>query len=193
MTGDDRFRSFFSGHDWKRELLFLPYKEMLSAAATGKVRSAIDTSDGLMACLQLIGKNSKVSFVLDQELVTRAIDPDVVRVAEVLGLPPSQFLFNAGHDWEIVTTISEADFNAVQNAVRSTGGDISLLGHVIPQTDRLKRGIAFKRLDGSHVFIPFFTDEKFVPRPYQQRALEWEALKYYIEGAVRVRPDEAPV
>ncbi|MCP4654913.1 MAG: protein kinase, partial [bacterium] len=101
---EDSDLSGFCRDDWKEKLLFLPYEEMLRAAKTGKVRSAIDTSDGVLGCLQLLGKESGVSFVLRQDLVEKVIDPEVRTVAEHLGLPPAQFLFNAGHDWEIVLT-----------------------------------------------------------------------------------------
>ena len=58
---------------------------MLRAARTRKVKSAIDTSDGVLACLQLLGKESDVSFLLHEDLVHEVIDPEVSEIEGKVG------------------------------------------------------------------------------------------------------------
>lgn len=183
LTEEEPYRSFCHERNWKKELLFLPWKEMIAGAKEHRIRSAIDTSDGFLSCLQLIGRTSGVSFVLEERLIEDIIDGKVKAIARAMGYRPAQFLFNAGHDWEIVLTVDETDFDPLQSAMRKTGGDLARLGAVIPQTEKLGDGIALVSSGNGDTYkIPFFTDEKFVKHPYQQRTLDWEDLKFYMEG-----------
>src|SRR5437762_778095 len=90
-----------------------PMRKCWRAPKPNLIRSAIDTSDGVMACIQLLGREAeqKVGFELDEYLLHEALDPEVKTIATQLGYPPAQFFLNAGHDWEIVLTVDETDFD----------------------------------------------------------------------------------
>jgi thiamin-phosphate kinase len=183
LSEREPYKSFVKT-DWKRDMLFLCHKEMIAGARTGLIRSAIDTSDGVMACLELIGRNSGVSFELDEALIEQIIDDRVKEISKALEFRPSQFLFNAGHDWEIVLTVEENDFGELQKAFRQAGGDLARLGIVRPYDPSLKGGISMiSSRNQKKIWIPFFTDEKFVLRAYEERELDWEDLSFYINGA----------
>ncbi len=172
----------FCRNNWKDKLLFLP-REMITVSRKGLIESAIDTSDGVLACLQLLGCESKVGFILEEELIEQIIDDEVKLIAEKLNFRPSQFLFNAGHDWEIVLTVEEHNFELLRKSFREAGGDLAPLGTVCERRDGLKQGIGLiTSKERRRIWIPFFTDEKFVARSYEERPMDWEDLKYYIEG-----------
>ena len=178
------YNQYYRKND-KEALLFTPVREMIAGAKTGLIRSAIDTSDGVLACLKLLGRSAEgnpVGFDLKEDWVNAVIDDEVKNIAFELGYEPAQFLFNAGHDWEIVLTVAPNDFESVRAAFQGAGGDLARLGVVCRRTTALADGIAFSRSDGRKVWIPFFTDEKFVRSSYEHRALEWEDLKFYLEG-----------
>jgi thiamin-phosphate kinase len=182
LTESEPYRKFCR-KNWKEDLLFLP-KEIIAGARTGLIKSAIDTSDGVMGCLELLGRRSNVGFVLDETLIEDIIDERVKRIAEELRLRPTQFLFNAGHDWEIVLTVEEDDFQPLQRVFQEAGGDLARLGTVCPRTSELEDGVALVLGEsGKKIWIPFFTDEKFVRRSYEERPLAWEDLTYFLEGA----------
>lgn len=167
----------------KDNLLFLAYTEMVEASSLGYIRAAMDTSDGVLACLQLIGRASNVGFILDEAMIEEIIDDQVVEIAKELGLPPSQFLFNAGYDWEVVFTAEEKEFRELQSIL---GARVAQIGEVceIDAFRDLDKGVALRSQSagGRTVWVPFFTDEKFVRRPYQERPLEWHELRHYIKG-----------
>jgi thiamine monophosphate kinase len=179
----------FCERNWKSELLFLPAKEMIAGAQTGLITSAIDTSDGVLSCLELAGYASNVSFELDERLIEEIIDDKVKEIAEALEIRPAQFLFNAGHDWEIILTVKEDDFSNLQSVFREAGGDLARLG-VVRELDRsLEGGIALISSETEkRYWIPFFTDEKFVPRSYEQRPLDWDDLGFYLAGGRSLDP-----
>jgi thiamine monophosphate kinase len=171
---------------------------MLAGAATGCIQSAIDTSDGFLSCLEILGRDSKVGFILEESLIEDIIDDNVKQIAAALGLRPAQFLFNAGHDWEIVLTTNRNQFEELRDVIRRTGGDLSRLGRVcdldeLSFTDSsvarpLETGIALVSSNTKEKFwIPFFTDEKFVQRAYEDRPTEWIDLKPYLEGSKPLR------
>jgi len=187
--------------NWKRDLLFLSHKEMIAGAQTGLIKSAIDTSDGFLACLEILGRESKVGFILEETLIEEIIDEKVKEIAEALGLKPAQFLFNAGHDWEIVLTVQEDHFQSLRETFQEAGGDLARLGTVCNITDLidpnekadprattlppkpLKKGIALISNETSKkLYIPYYTDEKFVRRAYEERPMDWEDLKFWIES-----------
>jgi hypothetical protein len=130
-------------------------------------------------------------FVLDEQWVEQYVAEDVKRIARNMGIPPVQFLFNAGHDWEIALTVDVDDFLAVRDAMRAAGGDLAALGVVVGRDggrEELARRVALRsqpeRPSGPvrMSYLPFFTDEKFVRRTYEDRPLEWEDLTAFLEG-----------
>jgi thiamine monophosphate kinase/tetratricopeptide (TPR) repeat protein len=160
----------------KSDLLYVPVRVMASAVRTGYLRAAIDTSDGVLACLEILGRESDVGFELDEEAIEAVIDDRARRLAEVLDLPPALFLFSAGHDWEIVFTCEEERFAEVAESVQRDlvgNGQVVRIGRVAERRAQDAKGIGLRRLDGSASTVPYYTDEKFVPRRYQDRPAQW--------------------
>ncbi|MGZ3431518.1 MAG: AIR synthase related protein, partial [Isosphaeraceae bacterium] len=58
----------------KSDLLYVPVRVMASAVRTGHLRAAIDTSDGVLACLEILSRESDVGFVLDEDAIEAVID-----------------------------------------------------------------------------------------------------------------------
>lgn len=166
----------------KQDLLFLADKEMLAGAATGKIQSAIDTSDGFMSCLEILGRESNVDFILEENLIEKIIADDVKEIARSLKRHNAQFLFNAGHDWEIVMTVNEDDFEEVQNAFRDEGGYLAPLGRVVEKVSGFQKEIGVYTRKKKIKKVPIFTDEKFVRESYEQRVSQWDDLdiNYYL-------------
>jgi len=168
----------------KYDFLYVPVKVMAAAAATGYLRSAIDTSDGVLACLEIIGRESDVGFELDEDAAEAIIDEHARSLADLLELPPAIFLFSAGHDWEIVFTCEEADFSEVAAAVeRELGGNgrVVRIGKVTERGANSDVAVTLRRSDGSESQVLYYTDEKFVPHVYQDRPGQW------LEFASRLR------
>jgi thiamine-monophosphate kinase len=169
----------------KSDLLYVPATVVASATGTGALRAAIDTSDGVLACLEILGRDSNVGFELDEAAIEALIDERARTLASALDLPPAAFLFNAGHDWEIVFTCEGALFDEMANAVdrdlRGNGG-VARIGTVVAR-DALDGGeITLRRKDGHVIDMPYYTDEKFVPRSYQDRPSQWLTFANRLRG-----------
>ncbi len=169
----------------KYNLLYAPVKVMAAACSTGHLRAAIDTSDGVLACLEIIGRDSNVGFELDEQAVDAVIDENARSLAGLLGLASAIFLFSAGHDWEIVFTCAEDDFPevaaAVQRELRGNGRVVNI-GKVTERRPDSDVAVMLRRSDGALAKVVYYTDEKFVPRVYQDRPSQW------LEFASRYRP-----
>ncbi len=168
----------------KSDLLYLPDSVMRSAVGSGCLRAAMDTSDGVLACLEILAQESEVGFELDEAAIDAIIDDRARSLARALDLPPAVFLFSAGHDWEIVFTCEQGQFDRVRDKVRDDlkgNGDVARIGVVTPPADQ-GGGIMLRRCDGKLASVPYYTDEKFVPRSYQDRPLQW------LRFATRLRP-----
>jgi thiamine monophosphate kinase len=160
----------------KYDLLYLPDRVVASAMRTGHLRAGMDTSDGVLACLEIMGRQSGVGFELDESLIDQIIDDDARRFAGVLGIAPSLFLFSAGHDWEIVCTCAEDRFDDLAAAVDAEldgNGCVVRIGVAVDRRPQDEHGVRMRRADGSIVTVPYYTDEKFVPRHYQDRPSQW--------------------
>jgi thiamine monophosphate kinase/tetratricopeptide (TPR) repeat protein len=162
--------------DAKYELLYLPDKVMRAASETGLLKAAMDTSDGVLACLEILGRESQVGFSLDEASIAPLIDERARTLAGILNIPPALFIFSAGHDWEIVFSCEDSDFDSVANAVNrelSGNGKVVKIGSATPRTAADERGISMLGIDKTMYSLPFYTDEKFVPRRYQDRPSQW--------------------
>jgi len=171
---EDQFGDFLQ-EDYLQKHLLLPWKEMLAATQTENLTSAIDTSDGILSCLQLIGKFNQVGFILEERLLKEIVHPDVEFISKKMAWNPIQFLFNAGHDWEIVVTVNKDKFEQTRRAVQATGGDLAPIGTIVDRTEhKIKPGTIKIKMEGKpEIDFPYFTDEKFVWNPYQNRIQEW--------------------
>lgn len=160
----------------KYDLLYLPDRVMEAAMRTGLLRAGMDTSDGVLACLEIIGRQSDVGFELDEDLIDRIIDDDARRFAGVLGIPAWSFLFSAGHDWEIVCTCPGDRFEDLKQAVDAEldgNGCVVRIGKAVERRSSDEHGVRLIRTDGTAGTVGFYTDEKFVPRAYQDRPSQW--------------------
>jgi thiamine-monophosphate kinase len=171
----------------KYDLLYLPDRVIASATRTGQLRAAMDTSDGLLGCLETLGRASGVGFELDERAIDLIIDHRARQLAEVLGIPPALFLFSAGHDWEIVFTCAENTFPALATTVGEElagNGGVACIGRVVPRRPQDDHGVLMRRTDGSFSVVPYYTDEKFVPRQYQERPSQWLGFATRLRDAV---------
>ncbi|MFD9224213.1 AIR synthase related protein [Streptomyces sp. NPDC060064] len=171
----------------KYELLYLPDRVMASAVRTGLMKSAMDTSDGVLACLEILGRESSVGFELDEAAITDIIGDEARTLAGILGLPTGLFLFSAGHDWEVVFACEEADFAAVAAAVEHDlrgNGRVVRIGTAVQRTEQDESGVRIRRTNGEERLLQYYTDEKFVPRRYQDRPSQW------LTFANRFAPDD---
>jgi thiamine-monophosphate kinase len=169
----------------KSDLLYVPATVMASAVRTGALRAAIDTSDGVLACLEILGRDSNVGFELDEATIEALIDERARTLASALDLPPAAFLFNAGHDWEIVFTCEDRLFAQMSNTVdRDLGGNggVARIGAVVARDARDGGEIKLRRKDGHVIDMPYYTDEKFVPRSYQDRPSQWLTFASRLRG-----------
>lgn len=170
----------------KDDLLCAPMNVMASAVSTGCLRAAMDTSDGVLACLEIMGRDSNVGFELDEGAIDAIIDDRARHLAERLELPPVAFLFSAGHDWEIVFTCAHEDFPAVDAAVTrhlAGNGRVARLGTVVQRRVDSDMGVQLSRVDGTSSLVQYYTDEKFVPRSYQDRPGQWLGFANRVRSA----------
>lgn len=163
--------------------LGLPNEIMRKIAVDGLASSAIDTSDGVLACAQIIGRESNVGFELFAEELTKFVNRDVIKLAESLGISPFLFALNAGYDWEVICTVPKSRqnaFDALCRPVRSGYPPAAVIGRVVPRGPWADVGVRLRTPDGPGRVLPYFTGEKFRSRTNGVRAREW--LEFAIES-----------
>lgn len=169
--------------------LGLPYEIMRAITAEGLANSAIDTSDGILACAQLIGDAAGVGIELFPERLEELVNPDVSRLAESLGIAPFLFAFNAGYDWEIFLTVPKSQQNIIatfSRAPRSGYPQAAVIGEVVRRHPWADEGVRLRGPSGPGAVLRYFTGEKFISRMHRSRALEW--LEFAKESTRLVRP-----
>lgn len=82
----------------------------------------IDISDGLSSEIMHLGKQSNCGFTVYEEKVP--IDPTTYNFARELDLDPITCALNGGEDYELLFTISQADYDKIKNLP-----DFSIIGH----------------------------------------------------------------
>lgn len=88
-----------------------------------KPTSMIDVSDGLSSEIMHLCSKSNVGMNVFEEKIP--IDPQTYDMARELDLDPTIATLNGGEDYELLFTISQADFDKIKN-----NPDISIIGHV---------------------------------------------------------------
>jgi thiamine monophosphate kinase len=154
----------------------LPVELMQAAVRRGLVTSAMDTSDGVLACAQLLGDASDVGFELYPDAIDAMINDDARRLALKLGVAPFLFALNGGHDWEIVFTapsdqVSELDGLARRDESRFPAA--AIIGRVVKRAVWAKAGVRLRIAGASQAVLPYFTGEKFRSRTSGPRARDW--------------------
>jgi thiamine-monophosphate kinase len=167
--------------------LGLPLEIMRAVAAEGLAHSAIDTSDGILGCAQLIGAASKVGIELFPETLTELVNPDVIRLAESLGIAPFLFALNAGYDWEVVFTVPQSrqkTLDRLSQPARPGYPRAAVIGEVVQRHSWADEGVRLRTASGPGPVLPYFTGEKFHSR-YGSHTREW--LEFAIESTRLVR------
>jgi thiamine-monophosphate kinase len=168
--------------------LGLPHLVMRAVSDVQLATSAIDTSDGLLACAELIGNASGVGMEFFPEEIGKLIDPDVSRLARRLGIAPFIFAFSAGYDWEVMLTVPssrEEELRALGDLqARSTYQNVAIIGRVTEREPWATEGVHLAARNAQPVRLPFFTGEKFLPQPYLPRARGW--LEFAKESTRRI-------
>ena len=140
-------------------------------------KSAIDTSDGLLACAQLMAESSQVGIELFPHELAQHVDPDVQELGAALDVDPWIFALNAGHDWEVVFTVAPQDRGRLDPflRIRKSGyPDIAIIGRVVESSDWSGGAVRLSDAAGDHLGqIGYFTDEKFVASPAGSRTRQW--------------------
>lgn len=112
-----------------------------AAAATRKVRAAMDISDGLVGDLRKLCAASGVGARIDSAKLP--ISDDLRSAAELLDKEPIDFALDGGEDYELLLSVGPADAESVLSAISATGVAATAVGEV------LKAGIHVVAPDGT--------------------------------------------
>lgn len=96
-----------------------------------KPTAMIDISDGLSSEINHICKASEVGCLLDENKIP--IHEETTRVATEANISPTVFALNGGEDYQLLFTISPADYKKLKD----TNG-ISIIGEVLSAKDGVK-------------------------------------------------------
>jgi thiamine-monophosphate kinase len=105
----------------------------------GRAHAAIDVSDGLAGDAGHIAEESRVALILEERRLRRALRPELVEVASLLGEDPLDLALSGGEDYALVVT--------GPRSAKPRGARI--VGHVTKG-----RGVHVERLDGTVTRAP---------------------------------------
>jgi thiamine-monophosphate kinase len=103
----------------------------LLAAVGVRPGSMIDVSDGVASEIHHLGKQSGVGFDIYEDKLP--LDPQTVDRALEFGLNPSIAALNGGEDYELLFTISPADYEKIKN-----NPDLSVIGHATESASKYR-------------------------------------------------------
>ncbi len=86
--------------------------------------SMIDVSDGLSSELHHLAKQSEVGFMIYEDKLP--MDPLAYQRAIDLGIDPTVAMMNGGEDYELLFTITQADYEKIKGQP-----EISIIGHAV--------------------------------------------------------------
>ncbi|MDR7483040.1 MAG: thiamine-phosphate kinase [Armatimonadota bacterium] len=118
-------------------------REGLALAATGRVRAALDISDGLGSDAHRMAEESGVGAVVDAARLP--IAGAVREAAERLGEDPLSLALFGGEDYELLLAAAPADAEALTAALVPTGTPLTAIGAVRPAA----AGVSVRMPDGS--------------------------------------------
>ena len=100
-------------------------KDIIEVLSAIKVQptSMIDVSDGLASEILHICKQSNTGCKLYEDKIP--IDPMTYDTARDFGIDPTVCALNGGEDYELLFTVSQADYEKIKNSP-----DISIIGHI---------------------------------------------------------------
>jgi thiamine-monophosphate kinase len=133
-------------------------------ADKGFSRCAIDSSDGVTACLHEIAVASGVDLHLDFTGVP--VDPVVARVAEAVGIDVRKLLLAWG-DWQLVCTVAPDIVGEVREAMARLGCPTHEVGWVGPGG-----GAVWVHESERTAPLNYVASERFSPRSYFTHGIE---------------------
>jgi thiamine-monophosphate kinase len=116
----------------ERQLKPEPRLDIVHSLKDKKVKpsSMIDVSDGLASELKHICKQSKVGCTIYEEKIP--IFQQTWDVARTFNLDPTTCALNGGEDYELLFTISQADYDKIKD-----DNDIAVIGHITQESEGL--------------------------------------------------------
>jgi thiamine-monophosphate kinase len=100
-----------------------------AAAATHKVRAAMDLSDGLAGDVRKLCAASGVGARI--ETAQLPISDELRQAAESLGADPVHLALEGGEDYELLLAVPPGDVEAVKQALEAAGVSVSAIGEII--------------------------------------------------------------
>lgn len=102
--------------------------EGIKLGETGVVSCCMDVSDGLSSSLYQLSESNSVGFKIDKRLLP--VSPFLRDLSEDFDLDVYKNVLHFGGDYELLLTLSDDDFNAAKEAVKSVGGVLTKIGCV---------------------------------------------------------------
>jgi thiamine-monophosphate kinase len=99
-----------------------------AAAATGKVRAAMDITDGIAGDLKKLCAVSNVGARLDSHLLP--ISEAVRATAELLQKDPVEMALIGGEDYELLLAVAPGDVDDIIAAISGVGASVTAVGEV---------------------------------------------------------------
>jgi len=122
-------------------------------AATGGVTACMDSSDGVIGCLQELALKSQVDVIVDADKLHP--HPAVQAAAADWGADYRKLMLSWG-DWQLVFTASESNSDTVAEAVRALGTPVFAIGSIQRGTGRV-----WLNEKGTRHRITNFSSERF--------------------------------
>lgn len=123
------------GNDYilERQLKPEARKEIIELLEKLKIKptAMIDISDGLASEIKHICKHSDLGCTVYEDKIP--IDQDTYDTARSFKMDPTLYALNGGEDYELLFTISPADYEKVKNK-----NDISVIGHMVGKSEGVK-------------------------------------------------------
>lgn len=114
----------------------------------GYATATMDSSDGLVATLDQLGRLNDVGFTIDARSPADLLEPGARRVCETLGAPPVAMLAAHHGEFELVFTVAAADQRHFECSAAAGGFRPLLLGRT---TDERGLMVAGQRIDGARI------------------------------------------
>lgn len=134
--------------DAAREEMLTAWRRPVPRIGAGRLLSeenlataCMDTSDGLRASIEELGRASGVGFVVREEDVV--LTTAVAEVAAMLSLDPLTLAFSASVDFELAFTVPPGDLGRCRDRFAQLGLDIRVIGEAIADP-----AISLARRDG---------------------------------------------
>jgi len=124
-------------------------------AGSGSVTACMDSSDGVIGCLQELAAVNRMDIIVNSRAL--APHPDVAEVAASAEIDPRKLMLSWGN-WELVCAVRPEQVSTIKNLMASLGTKVSDIGEV----SKGKGNVLL--LDGDrHKRIRNFASERFCP------------------------------